>query len=143
MAIFFFMVGFMANFDFHGICRDSRINLDNFSYRILITSPHNFKSSPRLFFTSSSIFLSLNLISAREMQELSSEFPPAEITDLCAPASTDNNKEKPRKDGIDTRVSVQLTQTRQPKSPPAKSLSRKARQTTFKLQRTSLLLHSQ
>ena len=41
-----------------------------------------------------------------ETIELSSEFTPAEITDLCAPASTDYNKEKPpKKDEIDTRVS--------------------------------------
>ena len=37
--------------------------------------------------------------------QLSSEFPPAEITDLCAPASTDYNKREAAKDGIDTRVS--------------------------------------
>ena len=44
--------------------------------------------------------------------ELSSEFSPAKITDLCTPASdnkTADNKEKPPKDGKDTRVSMQLT----------------------------------
>ena len=76
-----------------------------------------------------------------QMEGVKFEILPARITKSCTPASADNNKEKPPKDGIDTRVSVQLTQTRQPRSPAKKSPARKARQTKFKSQQTSLLLH--
>ena len=51
-------------------------------------------------------FQILENVKSNFKQQLSSEFPPAEITDLCAPASTDYNKEKPpKKDENDTRVS--------------------------------------
>ena len=44
------------------------------------------------------------------MLQLSSEFSPAEITDLCAPASTDYNKEKPpKKDEYMTNAKIICT----------------------------------
>ena len=47
--------------------------------------------------------LYLTLIRNRQVKF---ENSPVRITNLCTPVSADNNKEKPQKDGCDTRVSA-------------------------------------
>ena len=61
------------------------------------------------------------MCSAQVLIELSSEFSPAKITICCTPSSTNKQQREAARMKIDTRVSVQLTKTRQPKSPPGKS----------------------